>query len=210
MTHVLKHRWTRIIELILLFLFLPLVYAFGLSNLPIYFVVIFISVYCLIMLLADPDFDRKSLWLNQFKSWKTIFLRFFLGVVLFVSLIAVFHPGAFFSTLLARPWLLAVALVSYPILSAYPQEIIYRTYFYHRYQHFFPTRNTAILANAVLFALAHIIFFNWIAILVTFVGGIVFSLTYLKSQSTFAAFVEHTLYGNFIFIIGIGEFISTW
>jgi len=210
MTQVLQHRWTRIIELILLFLFLPLLYAFGLSNLPIYFVVIFISLYCLIMLLADPDFDRKKLWLNQFKDWRIIFLRFLLGVILFVSLIAYFHPGAFFKTLIARPWLLAIALVSYPILSAYPQEIIYRTYFYHRYRHFFPTRNTAIVANAALFALAHLIFFNWIAILVTFVGGIVFSITYLNSKSTFAAFVEHTLYGNFIFIIGIGEFISTW
>ncbi len=208
MTRVFQHRWTRIIELILLFLFLPLLYAFGLSDLPIYFAVIFISVYCLIMLLADPNFDRKELWVNQFKDWRVIFLRFLLGVVLFVSLIAYFHPDAFFQTLIARPWLLAIALVSYPILSVYPQEIIYRTYFYHRYQHFFPTRNAAIFANAVLFALAHLIFFNWIAILVTFVGGIVFSLTYLKSKSTFAAFVEHTLYGNFIFIIGIGEFIS--
>ena len=38
------------------------------------------------------------------------------------------------------------------------------------------------------------------------VGGVLFARTYLTSGSLAMAALEHALYGNFIFTIGLGEF----
>ncbi len=62
------------------------------------------------------------------------------------------------------------------------------------------------LTNAFLFSFSHIIFRNWLALALTFVGGFLFALTYKRSQSLLTVFIEHTLYGDFIFTVGIGQF----
>lgn len=60
--------------------------------------------------------------------------------------------------------------------------------------------------NAVLFSFSHIIFNNWLAIVLTFFGGIMFAFTYRKSNSLMVVFIEHMLYGNWIFTVGIGQY----
>jgi len=60
--------------------------------------------------------------------------------------------------------------------------------------------------NALCFSMAHIIFRNWIALVFTFVGSIVFSLTYIRSRSLNAVFIEHSIYGNIFFTNGFGIF----
>jgi membrane protease YdiL (CAAX protease family) len=60
--------------------------------------------------------------------------------------------------------------------------------------------------SAIAFSFAHIVFRNPWAILFTFVGGLMFASTYLKTRSNLAASVEHALYGCFVFTIGIGQY----
>ena len=74
------------------------------------------------------------------------------------------HPHLFFNLPRMRPdiWILIVCF--YPVLSVIPQELVYRTFYFHRYGPLFAGRPwLAILTNAALFAFAHIIFGNWIA-----------------------------------------------
>ena len=97
-------------------------------------------------------------------------------------------------------------MLFYPLWSAFPQEVIYRTWFFKRYRSLFRRKWIFFLTNALLFSFSHIIFRNWIALALTFVGGFVFALTYYRSRSLMAVFIEHTLYGDFIFTVGIGQF----
>jgi len=62
------------------------------------------------------------------------------------------------------------------------------------------------ILNAALFSFSHIIFRNWLAIVLTFAGGLMFAWTYRKSKSLMVVFIEHMLYGNFIFTVGIGQY----
>ncbi|MGC9341311.1 MAG: CPBP family intramembrane glutamic endopeptidase, partial [Bacteroidales bacterium] len=101
-------------------------------------------------------------------------------------------------------WILI--LVFYPIWSAYPQELIYRGWFFHRYRDLVKKEWVFIGLNASLFSFSHIIFNNWLAIFLTFIGGIMFAYTYKRSNSIMVVFIEHMIYGNWIFTVGIGEY----
>jgi len=98
--------------------------------------------------------------------------------------------------------------IFYSVLSVYPQEVIYRHFFIHRYAVLFSSPRVLLLVNAALFAFAHIIFLNVLVLLLTFIGGILFGLTYQKSQSLFLTSFEHALYGVWIFTLGMGEMLA--
>jgi membrane protease YdiL (CAAX protease family) len=144
--------------------------------------------------------------LNQFRDWKPILLRFLLFAIISGVSIYIIAPNYFLVLPRDRFLIWVVIMISYPLWSAFPQEFIYRTWFFHRYRNLFKSEIMFILINAMFFSFSHIIFRNWLAIVLTFAGGIMFALTYKKSRSLIAVFAEHVLYGNFIFTIGIGQY----
>ena len=93
----------------------------------------------------------------------------------------------------------------YPILSVYPQAIIYRAFVFDRYRDLFGPPWAIVLASAVAFAYVHIIFQNRLAVVLTFFGGILFAVCYLQTGSLFVSSFEHALYGCSIFTIGLGR-----
>ena len=97
-------------------------------------------------------------------------------------------------------------MISYPVLSVVPQEIIFRAFFFHRYSSLFAHRRVIILINGALFAFAHILFRNWVAVIGSFVVGLLWAMTYLESRSLLVVSIEHALYGNFVFTLGIGYY----
>jgi membrane protease YdiL (CAAX protease family) len=97
-------------------------------------------------------------------------------------------------------------MVLYPILSVYPQGIIYRAFFFERYRTLFPNPAVLIMMSAIAFSFAHIIFPNPIAVSFTLVGGLLFAWRYASTGSLFASSFEHALYGCWIFTIGLGDF----
>jgi membrane protease YdiL (CAAX protease family) len=103
-----------------------------------------------------------------------------------------------------RPGLWLAIVLLYPIFSVYPQEVMYRTFFWHRYAAILRRPAALILVNAAVFGWAHIIVHNLVAILMTAVGGVLFGLTYERSRSTLLVAFEHALYGGFVFSVGIG------
>lgn len=109
-----------------------------------------------------------------------------------------------FSFPLERPQVWAMVMVLYPILSVWPQEMLYRSFFYHRYRSIIPGNEAYIIASAFFFGYAHIVFENWVAILFCTIGGVMFARTYLKYASLALVCFEHALYGCFIFTIGLG------
>ncbi|OON65836.1 CPBP family intramembrane glutamic endopeptidase [Hymenobacter sp. CRA2] len=103
-------------------------------------------------------------------------------------------------------WL--VLLVLYPLLSVYPQELIYRAFFFRRYRRLFPAKQLRVWVSAAVFALLHVIYLNWLAVLLTFVGGWFFAQTYARTRSLRLVWLEHALYGMLLFTLGLGAFFD--
>lgn len=100
-----------------------------------------------------------------------------------------------------------VITVFYPWLSVYPQNVIYRAFFCHRYRPILGSGWPLVFVNAAAFSFGHIMFNNWVVILLTLVGGVIFTRTYLKSRSLLLATTEHAIYGLFCFYLGVGVFL---
>jgi membrane protease YdiL (CAAX protease family) len=64
------------------------------------------------------------------------------------------------------------------------------------------------LINAALFSLAHVFFKNALVMLLTFTGGILFALTFRKTKSTLLVSIEHSIYGCWLFTVGMGEILG--
>jgi membrane protease YdiL (CAAX protease family) len=97
-------------------------------------------------------------------------------------------------------------MLLYPLLSVYPQELLYRGFFFHRYAPLFGSGRGMLLASALSFGFVHIIFRNTLAVFLCVSGGLLFALTYNQSGSLLLACLEHALFGNFLFTIGLGQF----
>ncbi|MBU4565965.1 MAG: CPBP family intramembrane metalloprotease [Desulfarculus sp.] len=101
-------------------------------------------------------------------------------------------------------WLLLLLL--YPILAAYPQEVVFRGFFFQRYRPLFPDPRVMILASGVSFGLAHVFYGNWVAPVIAGLGGLLFGYRYLRSKSLVAVGMEHGLWGNLLYTLGLGWF----
>lgn len=161
---------------------------------------------CLMVLLRDPVFDRRRLWNADAlgRHLRRSLLTFVPAAALLTLLVGIFAPELLFRLPRERPGLWLLILVLYPVLSVYPQEIIFRTFFFHRYRGLFSKPRTMILASGLVFGLAHLFFGNWLAPVLTTLGGFLFAATYQRSESTLQAFLEHSLWGDFIFTVGLG------
>jgi membrane protease YdiL (CAAX protease family) len=97
-------------------------------------------------------------------------------------------------------------MVAYPVLSVYPQGVLYRAFFFERYVDLFPGKWAMILASAAAFSFLHIIFRNWLAVGLTLAGGVLFALRYQETDSLATSSFEHSLYGCWLFTVGLGQY----
>jgi len=139
------------------------------------------------------------------------------GVVLrfaiLASLVAIamwhFAPQAFLSFPRQRPAFWLIVMVLYPVLSVWPQELIYRSFLLYRYRPIFGEARGYIIASALAFGYVHLIFLNWIAPAMTFAGGGLFAASYRKHRSLALSCLEHALYGCMVFTVGLGSYFFT-
>ncbi len=73
-------------------------------------------------------------------------------------------------------WLVALGCMW--LLRVVPQEIIWRSFFVHRYRDIFRTPWSRIVASALTFGFMHIVFYHWIPVALTAAGGSLFAWTY--------------------------------
>lgn len=92
-----------------------------------------------------------------------------------------------------------------PILSALPQELIFRPLFFHRYRQILPAGHSAIAVNAAIFSFAHLMYWSWVVALMTFIGGWFFARGYHR-HGFLAAWALHSVAGNVLFATGMGYY----
>ena len=129
-------------------------------------------------------------------------------------------PALTLATVLLRPdlflafprdhmWLWLAVMIAYPVLSVWPQEMIYRRFFLRRYSPLFGDGAGVVAASALAFGYAHVIFLNPVAPTLTALGGLIFAAAYARHRSLALVCLEHALYGCVIFTIGLGRFFFT-
>lgn len=184
-----------------------LIYYRFLPNLPIPYL-LFAALAAFLVLRGDPSFDFSHLasWHNVHSQLLPLLVRDAIFLALLGLAVRVFAPQLLFSFLKRAPGLWALVMLLYPLVSVYPQELIYRAFFFHRYQPLFGGGIAMLLASAFAFGFVHIIFGNWLAVILCIIGGFLFSLTYQHTGSLPFACLDHAIFGNFIFTIGLGQF----
>ena len=117
------------------------------------------------------------------------------------------QPEALFQIARERPLLLLMILVLYPVLSALPQEIVYRVLFFRRYKPILPGNPRAqLFLNAGLFSLGHLMYWSALVLVMTFLGGLAFSWAYERRRSFPMAVLMHAMAGDAIFLVGLGVY----
>ena len=196
------------LEFAAVFVVVPLlIYYRRIPNLPIPYLLL-AAFGGFLLLRGDASFNLSQLnaWGNIRPFLATILIRDALCIAGLAIAVYLLAPDLLFSLLRRSPLLWALIFLLYPLLSVYPQELLYRAFFFHRYQPLFGSGWGMLLASALAFGFVHIIFRNWVAVGLCVIGGFLFSLTYQTSGSLLLACLDHAIFGNFLFTIGLGQF----
>ncbi|BCB78778.1 hypothetical protein GCM10022251_78270 [Phytohabitans flavus] len=194
-------------EFLALFFGVVGVYAlFGSPGSPIPFLLVG-GVAAYVYLRRQAGFERRDLTRAAAvpAALPAILAGWALAAVVGIVVLAVARPEQLFDLPREEPLIWAFVAVFYPLLSVYPQELIYRAFLLHRYAPLLGTGAWAAAASATAFGFAHVIFGNVLSVLLTLAGGWLFARRYQKTRSLLAVSVEHALYGVLAFTIGFGD-----
>lgn len=116
------------IEFLLLFFVGPTAFVYTRHRIPAIPALWAVLAYCLFVLLRDPSFYRGRLWdtVGFLRYAPTILSLFAVAVVTGTLLVLQYAPGTFLSLLRSNPLVWGLVMILYPVLSVYPQGIIYR------------------------------------------------------------------------------------
>jgi membrane protease YdiL (CAAX protease family) len=165
------------------------------------------TVVGLLLLTRTEGFRFRNLLNGRLiESWLAFAAFFVITTLIAFGLVMALRPQMllFLPTHATTMWLTILAL--YPLVSVAPQELIYRVLFFERYGALFPGRTAAVLVNALVFGMAHMFFWNWVAVAMTFAGGAIFALAYLGRGGFLWASALHAVAGQIIFTSGLGVF----
>jgi len=171
-------------------------------------ILLLLALGCLIYLWSDQSFDRTRLWnTRHFFPYMRQILIAFTGISIFLGLFTyLFFEHRFLVFPIDRPNAALTFALMYPLLGALPQEIIFKSFFFHRYRTLFPGPLSLIILNGLSFGLFHLWYANIIAPVFSVFAGMILSYRYLKTRSLALITIEHSLLGIFLYVIGLGWF----
>jgi membrane protease YdiL (CAAX protease family) len=189
----------------------PLAVAIAVNDLrlPVFIALLPVLAIVLVILLADPTFSLKRELTRGFglATLLSILAVFAVGGGAVALYVAHVHPAWFLEFPRNRPDTFQKIILLYPLMSVMVQELVYRTFFFHRYGVLFGRAWwLAILLNGVLFGLGHIVIGTELALYGTMATGTLFAYRYAATRSFWAVFLEHTLWGALVFTVGLGRF----
>lgn len=205
------------VELALLFAGAPIAMhqAVQGARLPLFLALIPVLLVALSLLAADSGFQLRR------ELSRAVSLRAAVSIVVLAALAALaaaamsgwvlaWHPQWFLEFPLSRPETYQRIMLLYPLASVAAQELVYRTFYFHRYGPLFgEQRWLAIGLNGLLFGFAHVVVGTTFAVLATCLSGTVFAARYAATRSYWAVFLEHTIWGWLVFTIGLGRYFFT-
>ena len=83
---------------------------------------------------------------------------------------------------------------------------MFRSYLFARFSGRLLPPVAMLLVSGLGFGFAHIVFGNWVAPTLCAIGGLLFAQTYQRTRSLALVAIEHALFGDFIFTLGLGRY----
>ena len=195
-------------EFSLLFLGIPLFIRFFSDLIHPSFILVPTIVGVILLLTFTTDFSLRELIIITVKKKQLIRNGIFLSLsaMFLLFLVMWMTPGNLFDLPEKhfRLWVLLCA--SYPLLSAYPQEIIYRLFLFKRYKRLLSTKILRITASAVTFGFAHIIYGSGLSVMLTLVAGFYLAWVYTRTKSVLYTTILHCVFGFLVFTLGLGQY----
>jgi hypothetical protein len=198
----------RVAELAGLFVLLPLLLRWGVVAVPRLVVLGVVTAGCIALLWRDPAFDRRRLFsIGELRgSLVAIGVRGVAAAAVLLALVLALRPEALLEWPRKDPALWLAGIAIYPFLSAWPQEVVYRVFFFHRYQRLFADPRSLVAVNALAFGALHTVYPNLVAPLLSVPAGLLLALTYRRTRSVGPVWLEHAIYGLLLFTMGLGEY----
>lgn len=199
-------------EISTIFIFLPLIFVFGLLPNYMMMATLFgVFLYCVFIM---AKYKIKIFEFDLQTNMLTPLLIRFVFVSLVISIFTyLYKPQNLFYFVKNNPLMWLMVMIFYPIFSAFTQEVIFRRFFFFRYQNLWKNENLTLVFSTLAFAYMHTVFKNQIAVIFTLVGGLIFSYMYKKTKSIMLVSIEHALYGDVLFTLGLGYYFyhgSVW
>ena len=204
-------RGWRVVEMALLYIAAPFAIdrAVHQNGVPVFIALLPVLAVILMFLSVDRTFSLRRELTRGFSLRQLfyILLTFAVGGGIVATYVAQYHPDLFLEFPRNRPDTYKTIMLLYPAMSVAVQELVYRTFFFHRYGALFGSAWwLAILLNGVLFGLGHIVIGTELAVYGTMATGTLFAWRYVATRSFWAVFLEHTLWGALVFTVGLGRF----
>lgn len=198
---------SRYLELIFIFVFLPLLMKFNLIPLPRLISLLIVFTFVLMISIRFNYLEKKWYKLPVLeKRYNLKMVAIYLGTFFFLTAYIYFILGEKpFVLVRERPILMLIISIFYPLISAFPQELIYRSFYFERYKSILPPK-ALLLSNMFAFSFLHIIYNNYPALILTLISGFVFTLGYEKRRSLLLVTIEHSILGLIVFLTGMGRF----
>lgn len=204
----------RVLEMALLYLAAPFAVDAAVHDhgIPVFIALLPVLAIILMFLALDRTFSlgrelSRGLSLAQLAS---ILITFAFGAGIVATYVSEYHPALFLEVPRNRPDTYQRIMLLYPLMSVIAQELVYRTFFFHRYGMLFGSAWwLAIVLNGILFGIGHIVIGTPLAIYGTMAVGALFAWRYAMTRSYWAVFIEHTLWGWLVFTVGLGRFFFT-
>jgi membrane protease YdiL (CAAX protease family) len=197
------------LEFLIIFIVFPVSFALNYSpwiKLGMGFMGFLYIIY--ILLVVEKEKLKITPNLNWILFWKQTIIKLIVIAFITGAFVYLTDRESLFNVILNKPKLWVFILFVYSMFSVYPQELIFRTFFFKRYRTLFINTNFLIFINAIVFSLAHLFFKNTLVIVLTFLGGILFAITYHKTNSTLLVSIEHAIYGCWLFTVGMGSMLG--
>ncbi len=196
-------------ELLIIFILIPISFAFDyLPLLKLIIGILGLSYIIYILFKVEKISLKIKKNINWKNFWISTLIKFLIIAIVTSTFVWLTDKPSLFNVVLNKPVLWLLILLFYSLFSVYPQELIYRTFFFKRYKSLFKNETFFIFINAILFSLAHLLFKNTLVLLLTFIGGILFAFTYNRTKSTLLVSVEHSIYGCWLFTVGMGNMLG--
>ncbi len=168
----------------------------------------------LVLLWLTPTFRWRSLVSGMGRiGWTYVAVVSILTALASYLVIQAYRPEALFFLLgpdaprLPNGWPIIVMIaLFYPLVSALPQELVFRSLYFRRYAGILPTGTAGIALNAAVFSFAHLMYWSWIVAAMTFAGGLVFAWSYEVRRNFPEAVVLHSIAGVVLFAFGMGVY----
>lgn len=197
--------WT---EFLAFFVAAPLLLALALPPSAMFPALFALTAVGLVLLHVTPDFHWSDLTNGIGRiGWGIVLAVSLATLVVGYVIVQITAPEAFLFLPRNSPQMMLMIALGYPLLSALPQEIVFRPLFFRRYGAILPPSIGAQIAlNAALFSFAHLMYWSWVVTLMTLAGGVAFAWSYRVRASFPEAVITHSLAGIILFALGLGVF----